>query len=461
MNIRSKLTLRFISITAVIILLGSVFIYLFSADYRREDFYSRLQNKANNTAKLLIEIEEVNTDLLRRLERDNPISLPDEKIIIYNFRDSLLFTTDEEKTIKVDTMLLDRIRLEDEVRYKQDDYEVLGYLFKGQYDRFVVVAAATDIYGYRKLQNLLLILAIVFAVSIVIISVAGWFYAGKALQPISKVVNRVDEISITSLNLRVDEGNGQDEIAKLAQRFNSMLSRLESAFATQKNFISNASHELRTPLTAVTGQLEVALLNARSAEEYKNVINSVLDDIKNLNRLSNRLLLLAQSSLEEREKRMMLLRIDELLWQVKEELLKHHPAFRINIDLDETIDDETKLMIKGDDQLIKTALSNIIENACKYSNDRTAQVLVSGSRSGLALTFRDNGIGIPKEDLENIFEPFYRGSNTTDIKGHGIGLSMVNNIVKLHMGTIAIESKPGMGTTVTLTFPTHGAAFPG
>lgn len=454
MNIRSKLTLRFISITAVIILLGSVFIYFFSADYRREDFYSRLQSKANNTAKLLIEVDEVDTDLLRRLERDNPISLPEEKIIIYNFRDSLLFTTDEDKVIKVDTSLLDQIRLEEEVRLKQDDYEVLGYLFKGKYDRFVVIAAATDIYGYKKLQNLLVILAIVFCATIVIISIAGWVYAGKALQPIANVVNSVDEISITSLNLRVDEGNGKDEIAKLAQRFNSMLSRLESSFATQKNFISNASHELRTPLTAITGQLEVVLLNARSAEEYKNVINSVLDDIKNLNRLSNRLLLLAQSSLEEREKRMTPLRIDELLWQTKDELQKHNPSFQIKIDLDETLDDENMLIIKGDDQLIKTALSNIIENGCKYSNDQMTKVLIASTRFGLEITFQDNGIGIPKEDMQSIFEPFYRGSNTTKIKGHGIGLSMVKNIVKLHKGTIQIASDEGSGTTITLTIPT-------
>jgi signal transduction histidine kinase len=454
MNIRNKLTLRFISIAAIIILLGSVLIYVFSADYREEDFYNRLQNKANNTAKLLIEVDEVDVTLLRKIEQDNPVSLPDEKIIIYNYKDTILFTTDEEKTLKIGKQLLDQIRLEDEVRFTQGDYEVLGFLFKGKYDRFVVVAGATDIYGYKKLQNLLIILLSVFAVSIVIVSVSGWFYAGKALQPIARVVNQVGEISIASLNLRVDEGNGKDEIAKLAQTFNSMLGRLESSFITQKNFIANASHELRTPLTAITGQLEVTLLNTRSPEDYRNVINSVLDDIKNLNRLSNRLLLLAQSSSEEREKRMSALRIDELIWQAKDDLLKHHPTFTINIDLDKNLDDESKLTIRGDDQLVRTALSNIVENGCKYSKDQTTNIFIAFSRFGLTLTFKDKGIGIPKEDISNIFEPFYRGSNTTNIKGHGIGLSMVKNIVKLHKGTIQISSEEGVGTAITLQIPT-------
>jgi signal transduction histidine kinase len=454
MNIRTKLTLRFILITAIIILLGSVFIYIFSAEYRKEDFYDRLQNKANNTAKLLIEVDEVDVNLLRRLEQDNPVSLANEKITIYNFRDSILFTTDEKSIIHISQRLLDQIRLEEEVRYRQNDYEVLGFLFKGRYDRFVVVAAATDINGFKKLQNLRYILLIVFLVSIVLVSITGWLFAGKALQPIAKVVNQVDEISISSLNLRVDEGNGKDEIAKLAQTFNSMLSRLETSFITQKHFIANASHELRTPLTAITGQLEVTLLNTRSKEEYEEVLKSVLEDIKTLNNLSNRLLLLAQSTSTEREKKMSNLRLDDMIWQTKEELLKHHASFTILIDFDESLDDEVKLTVRGDEQLIKTALTNLIENGCKYSDNQTIEIFIGETDLGLSIFFKDKGIGIPTEDLPNIFEPFYRGANTANIKGHGIGLSIVKGIIKLHGGSLHISSIAGSGTTVTVNLPT-------
>jgi signal transduction histidine kinase len=453
MNIRTKLTLRFILITAIIMMLGSLLIYVFSVEYRREDFYSRLMNKANNTAKLLIEVDEVDAALLMKIEQDNPVSLPNEKIIIFNYKDTILFSTDDKSIISIDTTLLDKIRLEEEVRFVQGQYEVLGFLFKGQYDRFVVIAAANDIYGFKRLKNLVFILFIVFGISIVIVSLSGWIYAGKALQPIAKVVNQVDEISITSLNLRVDEGNGKDEIAKLAKTFNSMLNRLETSFITQKNFIANASHELRTPLTSITGQLEVTLLNPRSPEEYKMVINSVLDDIKSLSRLSNRLLLLAQTSAEERERRMASIRIDELMWQAKEDIAKHHEGFIVNIDLDQNLDDESKLSIRGDEQLIRAALTNLIENGCKYSPDKTTNVFIQESRFGLTILFKDKGIGIPREDIQNIFEPFYRGSNTKNIKGHGIGLSMVKGIIKLHKGVIQLISEVNSGTTVTINLP--------
>lgn len=149
MKIRTKLTLRFILITAIIMLLASVLIYVLSTEYRREDYYSRLMNKASNTAKLLIEVDEIDAELLLKIERDNPVSLPNEKIIVFNFRDTILFSTDDFNEIKIDTALLNKIRLEEEVRMTQGKCELLGFLFKGRYDRFVVIAAAYDIYGFK------------------------------------------------------------------------------------------------------------------------------------------------------------------------------------------------------------------------------------------------------------------------------------------------------------------------
>ncbi len=452
MNIRNRITLRFIFIVAIIIFTASLAIYIFSADYRREEFYSRLQNKASNTAKLLIEVDEVDTTLLRKIEKDNPVNLAYERIIVFDYRNNVIFSTDENRTIRIDSALLDRIRLEGELRFQQGNYEVLGFLFKGPYDRFAVIAAATDIYGLNKLRNLRTILVIVFAISIMGVSVSGWFFAGKALQPISKVVNQVDDISITSLNLRVDEGNGQDEIAQLAKTFNRMLTRLESSFNVQKNFIANASHELRTPLTAITGQLEVSLLNARTNVEYKAVMNSVLEDIRSLNTLSNRLLLLAQASSDVSDNRIAKLRIDEMVWQTREDMMKHNPCYVIRIDLDHKLDDEEKLTIEGDEQLIKAAIANLIDNGCKYSSDHTIDVFINSSPLGSTLQFEDRGIGIPDEDLNDIFEPFYRGNNTKNVKGHGIGLSMVKRIVTAHHGTIQVNSVLGRGTTVIVNF---------
>lgn len=452
MNIRARLTVLFFSIVGAIFILASVLIYIFSADYRQDDFYNRLMNKAINTAKLLIEVEEVDAELLRRIERDNPVSLPNEKISIYNYKNEILYSSDEQQIIKVSRDQLDRIRLDENIRFTQGDYEVLGFLYADKYDRFVIIAAATDIYGLSKLHNLRTILLIVFGASIVVVSIAGSVYAGKALQPISRVINQVDDISITSLSTRVDEGNGTDEIAHLAMTFNKMLERLEKSFLLQKNFIANASHELRTPLAAITGQLEVSLMTPRQAGEYEKVIRSVLDDIKSLNQTSDRLLMHAQADAETAKKDFTQLRIDDLLWQVRDELTKRHNEYQVFVHLSEDLDEDKKLIIAGDEQLMKAAFTNLIDNSCKYSGNHRSDIHVAYAQDELIVRFSDKGVGIPDEDLNAIFEPFHRGRNTAAFKGHGIGLALVDRIVRLHSGKIEVNSRLNEGTVFILHF---------
>lgn len=450
MNIRTWITLWFISIVAIIIFLASLLIYVLSADYREDSFYSRLKDKANNTVKLLIEVDEVDVSLLRKIEKVDPGMLENEEIMIFDSHNSALYTSDKEHFLSVDSTLLQHIRSEEELRYSQGKYEVIGFVFKGRDSETVVIAAATDTTGINKLKNLRTVLIVVFIISVVAASVSGWFFAGKALQPISRVVRQVDDIEISSLNLRVDEGNGKDEIAFLSQTFNRMLGRLQTSFNVQKDFIANASHELRTPLTSITGQLEVALLNVRSKEEYQKVVASVLDDIKTLNRLTHRLLLLTQTETSQRKSD--LLRIDELVWQTRDDLIRRSPDYSIGINLNEQMDDD-KLTISGDEQLLRTAISNILENGCKFSADHAVRLLIHAEEEKLVLEFKDQGIGIPESDMDAIFQPFFRGDNTTGIKGSGIGLSLVKRIVILHGGDVRIDSTVNLGTTVLVRLP--------
>lgn len=453
MNIRTRLTLQFIGIVAIILVLASVSIYYFSSGHRSEDFYNRLQNKANITAQLLIQFDEVDVDLLKRIEANNPVSLPNEKIIIFDYTDEMIYSTDEDYSIRITKQMLDEVRLKEKIRGKQGDYEVLGFLFTGQYDRFVVIAAAVDIFGWRKIHNLRNILLTVIGISIVLLLFSGWIYAGKMLKPISRVVSQVDEISITSLNLRLDTGSQQDEITSLAATFNKMLDRLELSFNSQKEFINNASHELRTPLTAITGQLEVVLMQERSVGELEKVIRSVLDDIRNLNTISNRLLTLAHASGELTEHNFHNLRIDEIIWQSRDDLIKRNPDYSINILFDTSLDDELNLTIKGDEHLLKTLVINIMENACKYSSNKSVIVSLSIELHTLVISFADQGIGICADDLSHIFEPFRRGQNAMHIKGHGIGLSLVERIILLHKGRVELDSIIDKGTTFRVYLP--------
>ena len=453
MEIRKRLTYQFIAIVAFILLLFSVSTYLSFSKARKEEFYDRLGSKARLVAQMLIDIDEIDAETLRKIERNNPLSLPNEKIIIYDYQNHKVFSSDEDSSIHITTNLINRTRLDEEVKFKQNPYEVLGIFYVGIYDRLVVFVGARDIFGLQKLFRLRVILGIVFFLSMFLIYFAGRLFAARALLPVSKMVSRVDGISISNLYERLDEERGKDELARLARTFNRMLQRLETSFKLQRNFIANASHELRTPLTIITGQLEVVMLKARTNEEYQKTLLSVLDDIKNLNLLANRLLLLAQTSSERNDINFSPVRIDDVLWKARKDVLKRKDNYQVNINFSNDIDDEMKLTSIGNSLLLQTAVSNLMDNACKYSDDRKVEIFIDYQQVEIILHFKDNGIGIPPEDLPMIFQPFYRSYNVLKTSGHGIGLSLVERIIKMHEGKVTVESTLGKGSEFIIKLP--------
>jgi signal transduction histidine kinase len=454
MQIRTRLTLQFLLLGGIIMIIASVSTYFSAASFRKEDFYSRLMNSSISTAKLLFNADEIDADHVMQIEKDYPVNLHNEKTIIINFINDTVYSTDQNGTIKIKNDILERIRLGEIITYKQDSFDVLGTLYFAKLDRFVVIGAAIDRDGARYLEKLRIILIIVSLLSLLLFFVVGWFYSGRALKPISDVVKKVEEISITSLNLRVAEGNGTDEIGRLAKTFNNMLERLEISFAMQKDFITNASHELRTPLTSINGQLEVLMMKDRSTDEYKAALGSILDDIQSLIYLLNRLLLIARTSAEGPVNFNKKLRIDEILWQAREEIKKYNHEYLINISIANSLTDADQMVVSGDEYLLKVALTNIIDNACKYSPDHSVEIKFQHEEKWVKAIFEDKGIGIPEEDLQKIFEPFYRSTNAMSITGSGIGLPLVNQIIKNHNGTIKISSQVGKGTQVVVMLPT-------
>jgi signal transduction histidine kinase len=455
MQIRTRLTLQFLLLGGFIMIIASIAIYYSSASLRKSDFHKLLWNKARTTVNLLSNTSKVDADRVLGIEKESPVNLQNERITIRNFNNNnIVYTTDENREIIISNNILERVKSGYLVTYKQSQFEVIGAIFSNFFGRFVVFAAATDTEGSSHLGKLKTILIIVCLISLLLFFIVGWFYSGRAIKPISDVVKRVEDISITSLNLRVFEGNGTDEIGKLAKTFNKMLERLESSFAVQKDFIANASHELRTPLTSINGQIEVLLMKERSSEEYKTALISVLEDTKSLIDLSNRLLLIASTRAEGLVNIYNKVRIDEILWLVQEEMKRFNNHYHINISLDTSLTDSDQMIVIGDGSLIKVAVSNIIDNACKYSQDHNVNIRLRHIEKCIEVVFEDNGIGISDEDLHKIFEPFYRGANTLSISGSGIGLPLVNQIIRNHNGTIGLSSQVGKGTKVTILLPT-------
>lgn len=304
--------------------------------------------------------------------------------------------------------------------------------------------------GPLKETPLLLMLGMVFLVSLIPAWFLGRYISGKALRPLKDFESQLINIDASHLDFRLKDDTGNEDIDRLAATFNEMLDRIDSAFSGQEDFIANVSHELRTPLTSVTGQIEVGLLKERSVEEYKQTLQSVLEDIKNLNSLTNRLLVLLRAESIKEEDNFTLVRVDDILWKARSECLSRNKNYQAEILFDKSIGGENHLSVHGNPDLLKTAFVNLIENGCKYSPSGKVEINLLRKEDRLQLCFRDEGIGIPEKELALVLLPFYRASNAVKRGGHGIGLSLVDRIVAAHKGSIDIESEVGKGTLVKM-----------
>ncbi len=453
MNIRTKLTVLFCSIVALILVAFSVSIYYFYSLYRENDFYERLDKKAHKTVELLFQHNEIDSKILQIIDKYDLQTLFDEEIVILDSNKTEIYTTVSNKMV-IDTVLINDVVLNKKVETKDKNREIIGLNLVANAKIYYVFISAIDKYGLEKLNKLQLIISVGCLLSILIIFFAGYYFSTKALEPIKMVVKQVDTINISNLNMRVQAGTGNDEIAQLSATFNKMLERLEEAFAMQKNFVSNASHELRTPLTSIRGNIEVTLMQTRSVEEYQAVLHDVFDDVSRLTKMTNGLLELARITALGTKLQPNPIRIDEVLWQSKDEVEHKNSKYKVKLSFENFPEEEESLVLLGNESLLKTSFVNLMENACKFSSNNTSEVLMVVYEKYVKIVFIDNGVGIKEEDLPHIFEPFYRSiSNRQMPSGYGIGLSLVEKIITIHKGRIDVITFLQKGTIFTVNLP--------
>ncbi|MBY0424140.1 MAG: HAMP domain-containing histidine kinase, partial [Cytophagales bacterium] len=231
------------------------------------------------------------------------------------------------------------------------------------------------------------------------------------------------------------------------------LKRLEDSFRMQRSFVSHASHEFRTPLTTMKGHIEVNLSQKRTSAEYENILHSQLEEINKMIKLSNGLLELAQANADISSMNQKPVRVDEILYEIRDEILERSPDHSIDIRFLELPEEEQKLSVMGVDQLLKSCFKNIIDNGCKYSQDHAVVITVDFTSRYLEIIISDNGIGISWEDQQHILDPFYRANNSRSIPGHGIGLALASKIAELHKGRIFVDSELNKGTKIIVYLP--------
>src|SRR5580658_1617030 len=441
-------------VTGIISLLTGSIYYSAKAE-RVAAFDRRLKGRADYNTRLFTMVGDSTYYYMRRNDSMSAAGIVGSRSIgIYTEDRKLiyLFEMPGTKPIAVSDTLLQEARGKGEVDFTMDNRDAVAVHRITPKGNYIVVVAGHDDDGLERLETLKRILLIGLVTSVFLTALVSFLFARQLLRPISLIIREVNEISSFDLSHRIRAGSGQDEMNQLAGTFNDLLARLQESFAIQRRFISNASHELSTPLTSVSSQVEVVLQNERSAEEYKQVLSSVREDVQQMRQLTKSLLEIAktgsQGGIELNE-----VRIDEVLLKVVGDVKKLSVNYNVELDFGEFPEDEKDFVVFGNVDLLYIAVKNIVENGCKYSPDATSLVDLSFRHHKIFIRVINRGNVIPEDELPQIFQPFYRGSGTGSSRGFGLGLSLAQRIIALHKGTILVQSDPGNGTCFTIELP--------
>ena len=301
-------------------------------------------------------------------------------------------------------------------------------------------------------RQLLTLIAVAIPLLLILATAVGLFIAGRALNPIDRIIRTADRIGVNAVSERIDIDPTPDEVGRLAGTLNRMLDRIDGTLERQRRFTADASHELRTPLAALGAEIELALERPRSSEEYQQTLQSLADDSARLNALVRELLTLARVDAGQERLILETVALDDLAEGVVETLtpLAERRGVRLEwgrIDRIEIVGDQTRLT-----QL----MVNLVDNGLKYT-PRGGTVSVSVQRNeGVALIeVRDSGRGIPAGDVPHIFERFYRvdTGRARSEGGTGLGLAICEWIATAHGGNISVQSVEDRGSTFTVQLP--------
>ena len=392
MKTGNKIALFYTTITIGIIAMVTVVFYFVATNYISRLYYSYLTEKAYAVAEKHWEKDEVNEEDYARIQKHYEETLPVASEILLN-ADSLAETRTVLSRYLTDDKISDLYK-GNVIRFHKDKELGAAVYYPDNEGNFIVVVISSNQYGGDIQQRIGWLLLAMLVVSAVLVYFVGRLYATR------------------------------------------MVDRIDAAYQSEKSFISNASHELNNPLTAIQGECEISLLKERTPAEYQAALGRIASETKRIIQLMKNLLFLSHGDKEilKNERETVLLA----------DFLMQFVGNRIRFTTD-----NFAFVIQANPYLLKIAINNILNNACKYSGEAPVEMRLKGA----TLTITDTGIGIPEEEITRVYQPFYRASNTREFAGHGIGLSLSMRILRTYGAEVNILSEVGKGTTVAIEFP--------
>lgn len=455
MKIVTRTALSYAILTAGILFVFAYVLYYVSEKNREDEFNDRLGYKIIWRSEFIFDAKIDNTKI-KELHLRNKKILNEADISVYNNKKELLFT-DIQPSSKNQKYLDQLIKSgKDRITWlrRERQYMAIKYEFDGI--NYYIIGSAVDVTGRAHVAEFKKDIIIIYFISIIIIFIIGFMFSYYTLKPLKDIIIQIRDISEHNLHKRLVIPKAKDEIYELTETFNSTFNRLEKSFNNHKQFVTTISHEFRTPLSTLIAELELAKELNTTLDDFKISVDNALQDANHASQLSSALLDFARASYDISQISFSDLRLDEVLADAKVALLQKNSKYRVGIHyMDHMADqDESNYDFHGNPYLLQIAFLNLMENACKYSEDQQCRVEIEIQNENIEIRFIDNGIGISEADQLKIFDLFYRGNNKSYNSGNGIGLSIVTRIIEIHQGVLEVESKLLQGSVFKVKLPT-------
>ncbi|MBY0370484.1 HAMP domain-containing histidine kinase [bacterium] len=473
LGVRPRLVLMFVAVFGVFFLAFSTGIFFYIAKTQKKAFDVSLYNYALDVSRSsdLVAIGEGQEPREMKVHSEMmlPFSLGETRLEVTdiagqvlmhsrNLKDGTLpYTLEKFKELKDSRAVYEDIYLPAADGSPQHFRMISHRAHRPGVGDFVVQAAVPMVLLDAQRESLIRFFGITIPLMLLGAAIGAFFISRKAMAPVSEIIERTNEIEAKHLSEQLPIPESRDEIRDLAVTLNGLLRRLEKAFRSQEAFIADASHQLKTPLSILKGELDIFAKGRRTPEETEQFVVSAAQEIEYLSKMVEDLLILARMEAAGGVFDFQPLQLDEKLTDIAARI-ERSPLSRgvsFSIQLHTAEDNDSPFSIRGEPELLRAMIENLLDNAVKYSPEKgTVLAELADTRNSLKLRVQDNGAGISELALKRVFERFYRQESTRDsVSGTGLGLSIVQRIAHLHGGRVKAGNQPGAGAAFEVVFP--------
>ncbi|GAA5021996.1 hypothetical protein GCM10011506_01780 [Marivirga lumbricoides] len=454
MKIRNRILIYFLSTVITLTVISLSIVYILFSEYREEGFQQRQNEKINYTIGLITEYKELSENLSAIMDKHTIHDFYDEKMLIFDKNKELIYKSVDDLTIRNYQQLLNELSPNQTwIETKEDKYDIVAVYVQNEFNHFYAISKAYDAFGYLKLDFLRNMLILITCVITVIVVVITTILSKRISKPITLFAEKVGKYDVSGSRIKeLEMDSSTYELQFLTQKFNQLIERTNEAFAFQKHTIHHISHQLKTPIAVLVSELE-RINSLEEKETIKAEIASQVVRAKSLGNIIN--VLLEISKIESGQKiQKRALRIDELFFDVIEELGLIYPDFHFEVNYVPDEVQESRLVLYFNNVLIRQAIQNLLTNCVYYSDNSKAKILFDCSdNKTLTIKIINSGKPISKEEEKFLFNHFFRGENSKDKKGFGLGLVLVKRIIELSSGKVSYTNPTGKINEFEINFP--------